>query len=225
VVRASICVGNPNVYYELGIAHAVGTEAVPLIQKDEQIPFDHRANRIVIYEDTADGHGELAANLTRRIKSLAFDSNPQILIKNERVDKFNEWRRRGVAGRFGGEEFDELNLRCIDLSRCSLSETSFRHSVLDQSNLRDATAIRADFTGASLRAVDARGANVSEAKFEAAQMQDADLRGDIALRVELLGADMTGADVAGLRVDEATFQRYPQTWATAKNPHTLIRER
>lgn len=224
-VVADLTGGNPNVYYELGLAHTVGTEVLPLIQAGEPIPFDQRSYRIVIYEDTDDGHERLSRDLRRRITNLSFDSKPQLMIKNERVDQFNEWRQRGVPVRFRGEDFDELDLRAVDLTRSYLSETSFRSSTLDDASLREATLIRGDFTGASLQRADLRRANISEAKFEGAQLQGAQLERGIALRIELTGADMAGAEVGELRVDEATYLRYERTFAAARNPGQIIRER
>lgn len=224
-VVADLTGSNPNVYYELGLAHTVGTEVLPLIQAGEPIPFDQRSYRIVIYEDTDDGHERLSRDLGRRIRSLSFDSSPQLMIKNERVDQFNDWRQRGVPVRFGGEDFSELDLRAVDLKQSYLSETSFRFSTLDDASLREATLIRGDFTGASLQGADLTRANISEATFEGAQLQRAQLEGGIALRVELAGADMAGAEVGELRVDEATYARYQRIFAAARNPRQIIRER
>ena len=41
---------NPNVLYELGIAHTLGKPTILLTQSVEQIPFDLRAFRVVIYD-------------------------------------------------------------------------------------------------------------------------------------------------------------------------------
>jgi len=160
-VIADLTAANPNVYYELGLAHTVGTETVPLIQQGEQIPFDQRSYRIVIYEDNPTGHEQLSYELASRIGGLSFDSSPQLMIKNERVAEFNVWRGRGLPARFLGDDFSELTLSSIDLSRGSASEASFRCTELDGANLAEATLIRADFTGASLRDADLTRAKTS----------------------------------------------------------------
>jgi pentapeptide repeat protein len=224
-IVADLTGANPNVYYELGLAHTVGTETLPLIQRGEQIPFDQRSYRIVVYDDTEGGHHRLSGDLAKRIEGLTFDSTPQLMLKNERVGEFNRWRQRGLPTRFGGDHFGELDLRAVDLSRGYLSETNFRLSTLDDARFQGATLIRADFTSASLRSADLSRANVSEAIFEGAQMQGANLEDGIALRVELSGVDMTGSNVAGLRIDEATYQRFRPAIDTAENNHRLIRER
>lgn len=53
--QSIICVAditgrNPNVLYEVGIAHTLGKPTILLSQSAEQIPFDLRALRVVIYE-------------------------------------------------------------------------------------------------------------------------------------------------------------------------------
>lgn len=40
---------NPNVYYELGLAHAFGKKVILLTQDIEEVPFDLRAYRVVTY--------------------------------------------------------------------------------------------------------------------------------------------------------------------------------
>jgi hypothetical protein len=40
---------NPNVYYELGVAHALGKKTVLLTQDLEEVPFDLRAYRVITY--------------------------------------------------------------------------------------------------------------------------------------------------------------------------------
>jgi hypothetical protein len=50
------CTGrNPNVFYEIGLAHAIGTHTILISQSLDDIPFDLRHLRIVIYEYTPRG--------------------------------------------------------------------------------------------------------------------------------------------------------------------------
>ena len=41
---------NPNVFYELGLAHAIGRPAVLVSRNEEDIPFDLRAVRVILYD-------------------------------------------------------------------------------------------------------------------------------------------------------------------------------
>ena len=46
---------NPNVFYELGLAHAIGKPAILLAKKEDDIPFDLRHVRVIIYDCTRAG--------------------------------------------------------------------------------------------------------------------------------------------------------------------------
>ncbi len=49
LVVADLSGGNPNVYYELGIAHAFGKPTILLTQDLDEVPFDLRAYRVITY--------------------------------------------------------------------------------------------------------------------------------------------------------------------------------
>jgi len=56
VVRARLIVAvvdgrNPNVFYELGIAHAIGKPVLLIGKSKEDVPFDINANRVLFYSD------------------------------------------------------------------------------------------------------------------------------------------------------------------------------
>jgi hypothetical protein len=46
---------NPNVFYEIGLAHVLGKQVVLVTQKTEDIPFDLRHLRYITYEYTPRG--------------------------------------------------------------------------------------------------------------------------------------------------------------------------
>jgi hypothetical protein len=50
---------NPNVFYELGLAHALAKPAILVAESMEDIPFDLRALRIIVYEKNHPRWGEL----------------------------------------------------------------------------------------------------------------------------------------------------------------------
>jgi hypothetical protein len=54
-IIADVTGRNPNVYYELGIAHTLGKRAILLSQNVEDIPFDTRHLRHVIYSNSLTG--------------------------------------------------------------------------------------------------------------------------------------------------------------------------
>lgn len=51
IVIANISNRNPNVYYELGIAHMLGKPSVLICRKNAEIPFDLQQKYIVFYEN------------------------------------------------------------------------------------------------------------------------------------------------------------------------------
>lgn len=62
---------NPNVFYEIGIAHALGREVILITQSSGDIPFDLRHLRYVPYLNNGEGLVQLAARLQPRLETLA----------------------------------------------------------------------------------------------------------------------------------------------------------
>jgi predicted transcriptional regulator len=52
VIVADVTGRNPNVFYELGIAHTLGKECVVLTQNSQDVPFDITARRYIQYDPT-----------------------------------------------------------------------------------------------------------------------------------------------------------------------------
>jgi hypothetical protein len=66
------CTGrNPNVFYEIGIAHTLGREVVMITQATSDIPFDLRHLRFVPYLNNEQGRDELFGRLKARFEDLA----------------------------------------------------------------------------------------------------------------------------------------------------------
>ncbi len=65
VIIANISGRNPNVFYELGIAHALDKPVVLISQSSVDIPFDVRAKQIVFYSSNDDLREKLATTLAR----------------------------------------------------------------------------------------------------------------------------------------------------------------
>jgi len=62
---------NPNVFYEIGIAHALGREVVLITQAKADIPFDLRHLRFIEYLNNGEGLAALRARLEPRLIELA----------------------------------------------------------------------------------------------------------------------------------------------------------
>lgn len=66
------CTGrNPNVFYEIGIAHTLGREVILITQAEADIPFDLRHLRYVHYLNNSEGLDSLSARLQPRLTDLA----------------------------------------------------------------------------------------------------------------------------------------------------------
>jgi len=61
---------NPNVFYETGIAHALGREVILIAQSKADIPFDLQHLRYVIYLDNEEGRRALIERLQTRFADL-----------------------------------------------------------------------------------------------------------------------------------------------------------
>jgi hypothetical protein len=65
------CTGrNPNVFYEMGIAHTLGKLLIPITQETEDIPFDIRGLRYIQYESSPGGLKQLEKDLEAVIQNL-----------------------------------------------------------------------------------------------------------------------------------------------------------
>lgn len=64
------CTGrNPNVFYEIGLAHVVGKRVVLITQDPDDIPFDIRHLRFIVYDYTPRGMTDFETKLTETIKT------------------------------------------------------------------------------------------------------------------------------------------------------------
>jgi hypothetical protein len=71
------CTGrNPNVFYEIGIAHTLGKETVLIAQQIDDIPFDVRHIRSIVYEYTPRGVREFEKKLEETLR-VSFDQSPE----------------------------------------------------------------------------------------------------------------------------------------------------
>jgi len=65
------CTGrNPNVFYEIGIAHALGRETILITQSESDIPFDLRHLRYVKYLNNGEGLAALSSKLSHRLNDI-----------------------------------------------------------------------------------------------------------------------------------------------------------
>lgn len=73
IVVANINGRNPNVYYELGIAHALGKPTILISRSLDSIPFDLRAKYVVLFEKTEELEERLRDAITRLLAEADMD--------------------------------------------------------------------------------------------------------------------------------------------------------
>ncbi len=70
VVICDLSGRNSNVFYEAGIAHALGKEVIPIAQSEDDVPFDLRHIRYVKYLNNRQGLKDLSAAVKSRIQTI-----------------------------------------------------------------------------------------------------------------------------------------------------------
>jgi hypothetical protein len=65
---------NPNVMYETGIAHTLGKTVIPIAQSVDDVPFDLRHHRCLIYRPDRTGLAELTESLKRKFATMSLGS-------------------------------------------------------------------------------------------------------------------------------------------------------
>jgi len=70
IVVADFSKRNPNVFYEVGIAHTLGRHVIPIAQSIDDVPFDLHHHRVLLYHDNIEGRLELQNALHTRIITI-----------------------------------------------------------------------------------------------------------------------------------------------------------
>lgn len=83
VIVADLTRHNANVFYELGLAHAIGKQVVLIAQRERGkralLPFDVSGVRTIVYDDTPSGYEKLSETLVRFVKDAVTTSSlPQV---------------------------------------------------------------------------------------------------------------------------------------------------
>lgn len=70
---------NPNVFYELGLAHAIGKPVILITRKADDVPFDVKALRYIPYDFTPRGMKEFETKLESTIAEVRLD--PKVALR------------------------------------------------------------------------------------------------------------------------------------------------
>jgi hypothetical protein len=95
LVVADLTGHNPNVFYELGLAHATGCDVLMLTQ-EKTLPFDVAVERAVFYGTSRRGLEELSNGLRRHIPAVPRARLPNTRVKPSR--RPNPASARGLRG-------------------------------------------------------------------------------------------------------------------------------
>jgi len=69
-IVAEITPANPNVYYELGYAHALNKPTILIAEKPTQLPFDVSPFRVLFYENTIGGKAKVEVGLRKHLEAI-----------------------------------------------------------------------------------------------------------------------------------------------------------
>lgn len=86
IVVAELTTRNPNVMYELGLSHAIGKHVIMLSQSIDDIPFDLRSLRCILYDTVEPEWAELLRRkIVKSIKAATTDEvrEEALFIKNK----------------------------------------------------------------------------------------------------------------------------------------------
>jgi chaperonin GroEL len=71
IVIADVTDRNPNVNYELGICHALGVPTILITQRMDDVPFDYRHRRCILYDTSAvNWDGKLRDKIAKTIRAV-----------------------------------------------------------------------------------------------------------------------------------------------------------
>lgn len=70
LIIADLTGKNPNVFYEMGIAHSFGNNTIMLAQDIKDVPFDVHVYHVILYENTIVGGNKLRKGIEKKISSL-----------------------------------------------------------------------------------------------------------------------------------------------------------
>jgi hypothetical protein len=70
LIIADLTDKNANVFYEVGIAHALKKPVLLLSQSISEVPFDLRHRRVLVYEYSPRGCRKLGTHLAQSIKAM-----------------------------------------------------------------------------------------------------------------------------------------------------------
>jgi hypothetical protein len=87
IVLAELSGKNPNVFYELGLAHAIARPAILVTQTMDDVPFDLRALRVIVYDrNRPDWGADLKNSIEASIREVLTSPTKSVLPSFLQID-------------------------------------------------------------------------------------------------------------------------------------------
>lgn len=121
---------NPNVFYEVGYAHALGKKVILITQNGEDIPFDMKHYKHIIYpsisylkeqlhknlsyylcEDSVSTDDDFAMDITFNGQDLRLDDDNPVVIKIKKEARFEQYKFNSVIS-FAFHNTGDMPLSC-----------------------------------------------------------------------------------------------------------------
>jgi uncharacterized protein YjbI with pentapeptide repeats len=204
-IIADLTDANPNVYYELGLAHSVGKDTISLIQHGQDVPFDQRSLRVIEYSFDGNDVLDLEPQLRESIASLEFNSSPQILLKRGLIQRFNEWKTAHRQIDLSNADLSDLAMSGVDFSGVILRGAYLRRADLSQAILTDVKLTSADLEGANMNGSIVIRGQISEANLTAVVARKANLNDSIIIRSNLTDLNASGCSLVRANLSESTL--------------------
>jgi hypothetical protein len=217
IIIAELTTQNANVFYELGLAHAVGKPVILLSETTDDVPFDLRSLRVITYDRHDPEWGdELRRTLERSIQETL--AAPMGAV----APLFHPAGAPAQAA-----VVDRLTELELQVSR--LVEEQELHHAVDQAGPADRPGLvnklremekpeptaglsrqvviegKGAMTGARLRRADLSGADLSLSNFISADLREVDFSEANLNFGSFNGADLSGADLSGADIGRTNF--------------------
>jgi len=125
ILLADLTGKNPNVFYELGLAHALAKPVILLSESLDDVPFDLRALRVINFNKNVPDWGKsLAEKITRAIKEVVASPREAVLPTFLNID-------RTAIDKVSGQEREMLEIRReLELIKRMVGRTGLDFSLL-----------------------------------------------------------------------------------------------
>lgn len=147
IVKASLIIvnidgKNPNVFYELGIAHALGKRVMIISKRNNDVPFDVRQYRILFYNDYEDLSKKLPEAIAQFQAAIRKELEKQVIssfyqLTNNYSDFFSQSQKIKYEG------LDEITKAILSLSKENFIDRD-KISEITQSFAENITKVEAE---------------------------------------------------------------------------------